>query len=179
MAKAKAASDVNKSQAIRDYLNQNGNVPPKDVVEALGKEGVNVTTGLVSNVKFHMGLGGKRRKKKVAKRVARGRARQGSVNKSAEIRKYMGRHRNAAPKEIIEALAAEGIEVSQGLVSAVKYGKQPTGARRGRGRARAGRPAAAASSLSAQDLIQANELINQMGGVDRVREALDLLEQLS
>ena len=176
MAKAKSAGDVNKSQAIRAYFKQHGNVSPKEVVEALAKEGIEVATGLVSNVKSNMGLGGRGKRRK-AKKVARGRAKQGSVNKSEEIRKYLRRRPSAAPKEIIEALAGQGIEVAQGLVSAVKYGKQPTGARRGRGRA--GRPAASAGSLSAQDLIQAKELINQLGGVDRVRQALDLLEQLS
>ncbi len=48
-------------------------------------------------------------------------AKKKSVNKSATIRKYMAKHRKAGPKEVQAALAKKGIDVSEGLISNVKY----------------------------------------------------------
>jgi len=42
---------VNKSQAIRDYLEKKKDAGPKEVIAALKKKGIKVTIGLVSNVK--------------------------------------------------------------------------------------------------------------------------------
>ncbi len=62
MAKKKAASAVNKSQAIRDFRAANKTARPKDIVEGLKADGVEVSPALVSNV-----LGAK--KKRVKKRA--------------------------------------------------------------------------------------------------------------
>jgi len=51
---------VNKSQAIREYLEQNANAAPKDVAAALQGQGVRVSSQLVSNVKTMMGRRAKR-----------------------------------------------------------------------------------------------------------------------
>ena len=48
-------------------------------------------------------------------------AKKKSVNKSATIRKYLSKHRKAGPKEVQAALAKKGIDVSEGLISNVKY----------------------------------------------------------
>lgn len=63
MAKTKGS---NKSQSIRDYLTANPEAKAKDVVEALGKNGVKVNDGLVYAVKGAM-KEKKQRKKRVAK----------------------------------------------------------------------------------------------------------------
>jgi hypothetical protein len=63
MAKAKGK---NRSQSIRDYLTANPEAKAKEVVEALGKNGIKVNDGLVYAVKGGM-KEKKRRKKKVAK----------------------------------------------------------------------------------------------------------------
>ena len=44
-----------------------------------------------------------------------------AVNKSAEIRKYLKRNPSAGPRRVQSALANKGIEVSEALVSQVKY----------------------------------------------------------
>lgn len=52
--KAAAKSDVNKSEAIRQYLRAHRNAKPKAVVEALKEQGIRVNSQTVSTVKFHM-----------------------------------------------------------------------------------------------------------------------------
>ena len=65
MAKKKKAG-VNKSQAIRDHLEEQPDDGPKAVVAALGKKKIEVTEGLVNNVKYALSGKKKRRKKKAA-----------------------------------------------------------------------------------------------------------------
>src|SRR5690606_21380795 len=68
MAKKKAAGK-SLSQNIRDYLTENPTATPSEIVEGLGKQGVTVSTGLASNVKYTSGLGKKRRgRKKMVRR---------------------------------------------------------------------------------------------------------------
>lgn len=58
------------SQHIRDYLAENPNATSGEIVEGLGKQGVKVSPGLASNVKFTSGHGGKKRRgrKKVVRK---------------------------------------------------------------------------------------------------------------
>ena len=43
--------EMNKSQAIRDFYKTNPKAKTSEVVDALAKKGITVTTGLVTNVK--------------------------------------------------------------------------------------------------------------------------------
>ena len=108
-----------------------------------------------------------------------------AVSKSAAIREYISANPSAGPTAIYDALAKQGIKVSKGLVSVVKYSKPKSGKLRNR-------PVKAqtastmgvseplsSGSMSASDLIAAKELANSIGGIARAREALDLLEKLS
>jgi hypothetical protein len=108
-----------------------------------------------------------------------------ATSKSAAIREYISANPNAGPTEIYDALIKQGINVSKGLVSVVKYSKPKPGKRRDR-------PAKAktastkgvskllsSGSMPAADLIAAKELADSIGGIARAREALDLLEKLS
>ena len=108
-----------------------------------------------------------------------------ATSKSAAIREYISANPNAGPTEIYDALIKQGINVSKGLVSVVKYSKPKPGKRRDR-------PAKAktastkgvseplsSGSMSASDLIAAKELADSIGSIARAREALDLLEKLS
>ena len=58
--------EVNKTQAVKDYLRQNPGALPVAVSEALKAHGVDVDPKYVSNIKFKLGIK-KRRKKAVAK----------------------------------------------------------------------------------------------------------------
>lgn len=57
---------VNKSAAVRNYLEQNPNAGPKEVSEALAKEKISITPAYVSNIK----------NKNSKKRAKRGRPRR-------------------------------------------------------------------------------------------------------
>jgi hypothetical protein len=61
----------------------------------------------------------------------------------------------------------------QWLVSVVKYAKPKTGKPSGRPV-----PSAASGGLSADQLIAAKELADSLGGIDKAREALELLDKL-
>ena len=111
--------------------------------------------------------------------MAKKRRRRSGVNKSEAIREYLNQQPGATPKEIVAALAQQGIKVSEGLAGNVKY----TSAKRGRvGRGRRGRPpgrrGGAGGALSAQDLLEAKKLADQLGGIDQARRALEALQQL-
>ena len=110
---------------------------------------------------------------------------------SQAIRDYFKEHPQATGAEVVEGLKAQGIEIRPGLVSNVKYNmKAKKKARRKlkaaavkehvaaphAAAARPGRPAKA--KISGEDLLKAKKLVDQMGGVEHARQALDLLGQL-
>ena len=60
------------------------------------------------------------------------------VNKSEAIRSYKAKNKNAMPKEIAEALAAEGVVVSAAMVSTtLSNARRKSGSTKPRGRAAA------------------------------------------
>jgi len=113
----------------------------------------------------------------------------GEVNRTQAIRDYLTEHPGAMPKEIQQALSERGITVSPGLVSVVKYGGRNKGKGKKGGRQAAAKPAEVAKRTSARrsgqggklsfdDLLQARQFVEQVGGIDQARAALDALEQL-
>ena len=98
---------------------------------------------------------------------------RGGPNKSDAIRDYLAKNKDAKPKEIIEALAKQGIKVSQALVGNVKFtsGKKTVKAKK-----KAGRPPRA--DLTAADLLEAKRLADQLGGISKAKQALETLEKL-
>ena len=103
------------------------------------------------------------------------------TNKSQAIRDYLQQDPGATPKQIVAALAERGIKVNESLAGNVKYTSGARGGpRRGRGRG-PGRPSTrrvAINTLSAQDLVEAKKLADQLGGIEQARKALEALEQL-
>lgn len=190
MAKKGAKRDGSKSVAIQNYLDANPGVGAQAVKYALAKDGVDVSVGLVNKVKYAK-PSGKAGKKKATARRGRPKV-TGGASTSDQIRAYMDANPTATRPEIRDALNAQGVGVSTSLVNAVyvkylaKQGKKVKSARGGR---RAGRPAAVRSAapranavdgsqLSAAELINAKGLVDQLGGIEKVRQALSLLEQL-
>jgi hypothetical protein len=71
MAKKKAGGQ-SLSQHIRDYLASNPDSTPNQIVAGLKEQGIKVSTGLASNVKYTSGPGGRKRgRRKGAKRTVR------------------------------------------------------------------------------------------------------------
>lgn len=98
------------------------------------------------------------------------------TNRSQAIRDYLAKNAKASANEIKEALAKEGIKVSDSLISAVKY-KKPKG-KRGKKR---GRPAGAASNggaISIDSLLAAKKMVDQLGGLAAAEKLLAVLRKL-
>jgi len=175
MAKQVHARGV-RSQAIRDYLAHNPNAASRQVVADLRKARIDVTEGLVNNIKY----GGKKRAggARSAKSAAPGQP----PSRSQHIRDYLAQNKTASPKEIVNALKEKGIEVTVGLASLIKYSaKKDGGRRRGATLRRSGSAGAAwhsTGALSASDLIEAKKLVDGLGGISAARQALEVLEQL-
>ena len=118
--------EVNKSEAIRNYYKSNPKAKTKEVVDALAKQGITVTVGLITNVKST------HNKKQAAKRAAKKAAaspvaaatkvaeKKPEVNKTEAVRDYLKQHRKASSDEVVESLKAQGITVSNSLVRNVK-----------------------------------------------------------
>ncbi len=94
--------------------------------------------------------------------------------KSQAIRDYLSQNPGAMPKDIIAGLKAQGTKVSPALVSNVKYGGNMVKATK----KAVGRKPASAAAITADDLMQAKELADQLGGVGKAKEALETLERL-
>jgi hypothetical protein len=107
-------------------------------------------------------------------------------SKSEAIRNYKNENPNAGPTEIATALTKDGTRVTPQFVSTVLSNAKRKGGKRGRRRmARRGRPAAARATSTGNDnndllqnLVQAKKLADRLGGIDKAREALDVLAKL-
>jgi hypothetical protein len=97
------------------------------------------------------------------------------ASKSALIRLFLSDNPKAGPKEIKEALAAKGVEVTDSLISQVKYSKKRRGAKGRRKKALAGH---GVGNGLMEDLVAAKNLADQMGGVEKARSALELLARV-
>ena len=98
------------------------------------------------------------------------------VNKSQAIRDYINANPKSKPKEIVEALASQGVAVSPAFVSTLKSNDKRKGRK---GPARRGRPAGGSNSgLGLESLVQAKKFADAMGGVSNAREALSALAKI-
>ena len=122
----------------------------------------------------------------MAKKKRGGRG-KGGVNKSEAIRDYLTKNSDAGPKEIKEALKKRGVDVTDSLVSQVKYNSATSKKAKKRGRpkgqkatpaSRRGRPPAMSNGVSFDALFEAKTLADRLGGVDRAKEAVSMLEKL-
>ncbi len=181
MARSKATATPNRSQAIRDYLASHGSEGVKAIKQALSDQGIEVSEALISKVKYRTpGL------KKKGKRGRAAAADNGAeVNKSEEIRNAFREHGpKTRTKDIVALLAEKGITVAPAQVSTVKANmKAKRKARRGElaGLEMSAAPAKRGGSggaISAEDLLVAKRLADQLGGVERLKNALAVLDQL-
>lgn len=102
----------------------------------------------------------------------RGRA---GVNVSQLVRDYKSNHKRAKPKEISQALSAQGTEVSAQYVSTILSNARKRRGGKGRGKAAAGAPG---KKDAYGRLVQAKRFVDQIGGYDKAREALDALGRI-
>ena len=189
MAK-EAKTEKSKSDHVREFLEANPNMGGKAVQQALHDQGIDVSVPLVNKLKYSKPASEGGSPTESTGSVRRGRPARANGNMSEDIRSYMEANPEATRPQIRDAMHALGQQVSTSLVNAVflkvraATNKPAAVARRGRpaNSARSVAPAAAVSNageLSATELITAKKLVEQFGGLDRVRQALSLLEQLS
>lgn len=166
-----------KSQAIAGYLATNPGAGINQIVEGLKEQGIQVSLGLAKAVKY--AKKGKRSSSRKAGRAALANAKP--VSGSELIRQFIARHPDAMPKAIELGLKQQGVKVSLGLISNVKYGsRKKTGKRRAM-RTPAARIAARKTpsrSVTIEQLLEVKRVADSIGGVVHVRAALDTLDQL-
>ena len=189
MAKKGVKRDGSKKQSVRDYLAKNPGASLKTIQADLKEAGTEVSAGTINKVKYESP-----KKKTTTARSGGARVGRptGGVNVSQEIRDYMADNPDATRPEIKAAMAAKGLNAAPALVNNVyvgtrnKLGLPIIAAVRGGGsRKTAPTPAKPAakttptkSTITADALLDAKELVDQLGGIDSVRQALDLLERL-
>lgn len=117
-----------------------------------------------------------------------------STSRTAKVQEYLEEHPNESISDVLSGLATRGITVSRSLISQVKTKLGQTG-RRGTKAVRkkaakkktsgadspqtASAPSSSAGRvITADDLYEAKKLADELGGIDRVRSALDALERL-
>jgi len=101
------------------------------------------------------------------------------VNKSALIRDYLAANPDAGPKAVVAAIRKKGVNISEALVSFVKYkssGKKKR--RRRKKKAVAAAKPAVSDRVSISTLVQAKKLAEQMGGIEKAKAALAALAKL-
>jgi hypothetical protein len=103
-------------------------------------------------------------------------AKSGS-NKSAAIREYKAANPDAGPKDIAEALEKSGMSVTPQFVSTVLSNAKKKGGKVGKRGRKPGRPSALPVG-DLQQLIQVKKFVDQIGGVEKAKAAVDLLAQL-
>jgi hypothetical protein len=102
------------------------------------------------------------------------------VNKSQAIREMiekMGRQ-DAAPKAVAEALAGQGLKVTTGLVSNIKFAMKKGKKGRKRGRSPGRKPSANREAISLENLLAAKKLVEQLGSLDAATAAIGALAKL-
>lgn len=101
-------------------------------------------------------------------------------SKSQAIRDYLAKNPGASPKQIVQDLKDQGVEVSMGLANVVKYSSGRKGRRK---KVKRGRPAGSRAStsggLTMEQLIETKRIVDKLGGTAEVRRALDVLDKLS
>ena len=118
-------------------------------------------------------------------------AKKGSSNRTEKVREYVSNNPDHSISETESALANQGIKVSRSLISQVRkaLGVTQSGAKKSRkkkkmtkkratGKKAVAARATSAKAITADDLYEAKKLADELGGISRVREALDALEKL-
>jgi hypothetical protein len=118
--------------------------------------------------------------------MAKAKASNGEVNKSAEVRAYYRRNRKAKPKQVCSDLLAEkGIRVTPNFVSQIRFKMKHKMAERRKGAIKAKAAVGArrqrrvpATAVTVDDVRIVKQLAESLGGVEKARQALDVLEEL-
>ena len=160
--------EVNKSEAIRDYYKLNPKAKTKEVVDALAKQGITVSVGLVTTVKS------KHNKKHAAKKAATSQVvdkkAQPEVNKTKAVRDYLKANKKAKAQEVVEALGKQGITITVGYVRTIKA-KRKT-------HRKAVRTVVAKGGVGIPEVKAALTFIKEMGNITAAKKALEVAQEI-
>jgi hypothetical protein len=98
--------------------------------------------------------------------------------KSQAVREYLAENPQASPKAIVDGLKAKGIKVKVTLVNSIKYKKPSKPGRRRKSARRVAAQRNSSAGVTIEQLIEVKRLADSLGGVDQIRSALDMLQQL-
>jgi hypothetical protein len=194
MAKRKSADGASKSELIRDYLSLYPNQRAREVAAGLEAQGTVVNTGLVyqirhalSQAKTKKADAGKMKRRAKASRRTEGPSaasnaaapRGAKADAIREAAQAIGKR--VRPRDVRAILAERGIAVTWAQIGSVLTSM---GMRRRPRRNRAATPAAASTSIasarvSIDDLVAAKKVADQLGGINKLKEALSALARLS
>jgi hypothetical protein len=177
MAPMETAERGAKSRAIREYLSAHPKSGPQQIVDGLKEQGIEVSFGLASAVKYRKKNKGARAGKSARRTVASDKP----VSRSELIRRYIASHPDEKPKAIEHGLKQKGIKVSLALIGRVKYAKgaKPRPGRRPRSHVvRVAARAIPSMAVTFEQLLEVKRLADSLGGADQVRQALDNLDLL-
>jgi len=173
------AAPSSRSDVVRDYIKANPQAGTQTVVDALHAQGIDVSASLVKKIKYgrpNVANGATKRRRKVTGNHRPGKKSNGTISGSQAIREYLRDHPGAKPKEIKAGLRQQGIKVSTGLIGSVKHH-----ATKAQNNSRVVRSAARymdGEAVSLRELVEVKKFADGLGGVDRVRQALEALELL-
>jgi hypothetical protein len=98
--------------------------------------------------------------------------------RSQAVRTYLEEFPQASPKQIVDGLRARGIKVKVTLVNSIKYKKPSKVGRRRAPSLRVAARKAGRAELTVEQLLECKRLVDSLGGVEHVRKAVEMLEQL-
>jgi len=184
MAKKKAQEGANKTELTKHYVAKHPTAGVNEIVDALKKQGIDISRSLASKIKYGRTSAKKGRKaKKTSARVASKNGDAGYGQKAEAIRsaaKSLGK--KVRPRDVIAMLKDQGIEVSSAQVSTTLKGMGMRRTRRGRGAgvsAATPRAVGRSESITIDDLIATKKLVEQLGGIDQAKTAISALARLS
>lgn len=171
-----------KTQAVREFQEQNPDASAPEIMAALKAQGIEVSQGLVYNVKSDSNKK-KASRKRGGKSATRARS-NGTLQhgeKSEAVRAALRKlGRKTPPAQIMDYVAAQGLAVSMALIAKVK-------SRMNSRRRKKGRPEKALAATSAapkrtqitwDDLSAAKKLADQLGSIETLRRTVDALDTL-
>jgi hypothetical protein len=101
---------------------------------------------------------------------------KGGVNKTQAVKDLLAVNAAATPKEISKELASKGIDASPGYVSTIKSKLKRS--RGGRRKGKKGRAGGASDKISINSLIETKKFAEKIGGVGKLKAAIDALSKL-
>jgi len=153
--------EINKSQAIRDFFKSNPKAKNQEVVDALAKKNITVTTNLVATIKTT------HNKAQADKKAAKT---NGGVNKAQAVRDFLKANKKATTSEVVEALAKQGITVTSNYVSAIKTKHHK--------RRQVVKTAVATGTIGIPEIKAALSFIKSIGDVAVAKQALAVAQEL-